>query len=93
MIPSFKIYPSDTVILKNAEKYNYCKTDIDCDALIYRDACKYKAISVNKENINKMHEEREKWVFSNTNGDCITYRPVFSSFCVEAKCITEEIEH
>jgi hypothetical protein len=86
IFPSFKIYPSDSAILKNTDKYNYCMVDGNCDVFVYRDACVYKSIPVNKENMDKMLQESRKWVYSGTNGDCPAYRPGFFSSCVQGKC-------
>jgi len=92
-LPPVKIYPSSATITKNSEKYNYCKTADDCEIFMYRSGCIWHIIPVNKENINKMYEEKSKWIYSGTHGDCIAYRPFAAADCINNKCVSVEIRH
>ena len=90
MIPPFKLYPSDSTILKTSAKYNYCSVDSDCGIFLYRNSCAYKTVPINNENEDKLLAERDKWIYFQGEGDCIAYRPAFSAYCDKGKCIIKE---
>ncbi len=92
VLPDFPqkiVWPSHEDIADKAEAYNNCEYSKDCAVFLYRSACKWYALPLNKTNLARMQEEQKDWKYSKGGSACPDYRPSTDDItdCVKDRCV------